>query len=115
MFFAPSALQLRSKICKKTLPFRSKIKQKNCQHLDPIFDGSKETNVSLEKLKKLGKYLYEVPELPKLFKKTQKLLAYRKASLIPIAYGVKVKIKEKSVKVDAIIDSKIKFSLFKMT
>ena len=40
MFFAPSALQLRSKIDKKASPGRSKIKQKIGQHLDPIFDGS---------------------------------------------------------------------------
>ena len=36
MFFGPSAFQLRSKIGKKASPGRSKIKQKNGQHLDPI-------------------------------------------------------------------------------
>ena len=40
MIFGPSALQLRSKIDKKTFPDRSKMKQKFGQHLDPIFDAS---------------------------------------------------------------------------
>ena len=39
-FFGPSAVQLRSKIDKKTSPDRSKMKQKFGQHLDPIFDAS---------------------------------------------------------------------------
>ena len=38
MFFGVSALQLRSKIDKKTSPDRSKMKQKFGQHLDPFFD-----------------------------------------------------------------------------
>ena len=40
MFFGPSAVQLRSKIDKKTSPDRSKIKHKFGQHLDPISDAS---------------------------------------------------------------------------
>ncbi len=51
------------------------------RNFDPIFDGSTESNITSKKLKKLGKYLYEVPEESKLFKKTRKLLAYRKEML----------------------------------
>ena len=48
---------------------------------DPVFNGSTKTNVTTKQLNKLGKYLYEIPEASKLFKKTRKLLAGRKAML----------------------------------
>ncbi len=42
------------------------------------FEGSSKTNVVKGRLKELAKYLYDVPEADKLFKKTRKLLADRK-------------------------------------
>ena len=42
------------------------------------FKGSKTTNIDKKKLKELAKYLYDVPQSDKLFKKTRKLLADRK-------------------------------------
>ena len=44
----------------------------------PDFKGSNATNVSGDKLKELAKYLYDIPEAEKLFKKTRKLLDNRK-------------------------------------
>ena len=45
---------------------------------NPIFHSSTDSNVKVNKLKKLGRYLYEIPETAKLFKKTRKLLLDRK-------------------------------------
>ena len=42
------------------------------------FNGSNATNLGKKKLKELAKYLYDVPQADKLFKKTRKLLADRK-------------------------------------
>ncbi|MAW21124.1 MAG: 2-oxoglutarate dehydrogenase E1 component [Flavobacteriales bacterium] len=42
------------------------------------FKGSDATNIKAEKLRDLAKYLYNVPEFNKLFKKTRKLLTDRK-------------------------------------
>ena len=42
------------------------------------FKGSNATNIGKNKLKELAKYLYDVPQADKLFKKTRKLLADRK-------------------------------------
>jgi len=44
----------------------------------PDFKGSNATNIASDKLKELAKYLYNIPEAEKLFKKTRKLLADRK-------------------------------------
>jgi len=44
----------------------------------PDFKGSNVTNLAKDKLKELAKYLYDVPQADKLFKKTRKLLADRK-------------------------------------
>ena len=44
----------------------------------PDFKGSNVTNVAKDKLKELAKYLYDIPQADKLFKKTRKLLADRK-------------------------------------
>ena len=44
----------------------------------PDFKGSNATNIGKKKLKELAKYLYDVPQADKLFKKTRKLLADRK-------------------------------------
>jgi len=44
----------------------------------PEFKGSNATNIGQDKLKELAKYLYDVPEADKLFKKTRKLLSDRK-------------------------------------
>ncbi len=44
----------------------------------PDFKGSNATNIGQEKLKELAKYLYDIPEEDKLFKKTRKLLSDRK-------------------------------------
>ncbi len=44
----------------------------------PDFKGSNTTNIGQEKLKELAKYLYDIPQADKLFKKTRKLLADRK-------------------------------------
>jgi 2-oxoglutarate dehydrogenase E1 component len=44
----------------------------------PDFKGSNATNIGQEKLNKLAKHLYDVPQADKLFKKTRKLLADRK-------------------------------------
>ena len=44
----------------------------------PEFKGSNATNISQDKLKELAKYLYDVPQADKLFKKTRKLLSDRK-------------------------------------
>ncbi len=48
------------------------------RNFNPVFEGSTKTNLSVKKLNRLAKYLYEVPEEDKLFKKTRKLLADRK-------------------------------------
>ena len=48
------------------------------RNFEESFDGSTQTNVGQDKLKELAKYLYNVPEADKLFKKTRKLLADRK-------------------------------------
>ena len=45
---------------------------------DADFAGSSLTNINQKKLKKLSKYLYDIPESEKLFKKTRKLLSDRK-------------------------------------
>jgi len=42
------------------------------------FKGSNATNIGKKKLKELAKYLYDVPQEDKLFKKTRRLLADRK-------------------------------------
>ena len=42
------------------------------------FDGFDAANVNSKKLKELAKFLYDVPEEFKLFKKTRKLLSDRK-------------------------------------
>ena len=42
------------------------------------FKGSNATNIGKKKLKELAKYLYDIPQADKLFKKTRKLLADRK-------------------------------------
>jgi len=42
------------------------------------FKGSNATNIGKKKLKELAKYLYDVPQADKLFKKTRKLLSDRK-------------------------------------
>ena len=44
----------------------------------PDFKGSNATNIGQDKLKELAKYLYDVPQADKLFKKTRKLLSDRK-------------------------------------
>ena len=44
----------------------------------PEFKGSNATNIAQDKLKELAKYLYDIPEADKLFKKTRKLLSDRK-------------------------------------
>ena len=44
----------------------------------PEFKGSNATNIGQDKLKELAKYLYDIPEADKLFKKTRKLLSDRK-------------------------------------
>ncbi|CAI8328910.1 MAG: Multifunctional 2-oxoglutarate metabolism enzyme [Cryomorphaceae bacterium] len=44
----------------------------------PDFHSSNATNIGQKKLKELAKYLYDVPQADKLFKKTRKLLADRK-------------------------------------
>jgi len=44
----------------------------------PEFKGSNATNIGQDKLKELAKYLYDVPQADKLFKKTRKLLSDRK-------------------------------------
>ena len=44
----------------------------------PDFKGSNSTNIDQDKLKELAKYLYDIPEADKLFKKTRKLLSDRK-------------------------------------
>ena len=41
------------------------------------FNGSNETNLSKDRLKSLAKFLYDVPDKEKLFKKTRKLLSER--------------------------------------
>jgi len=48
------------------------------RNFNPVFQGSTLTNVSEKRLKELAKYLYDVPEQNKLFKKTRKLLGERK-------------------------------------
>ena len=45
---------------------------------DPDFIASSSTNIGQKKLKELAKYLYDIPEAEKLFKKTRKLLDARK-------------------------------------
>ena len=45
---------------------------------EPDLNGSNATNIGRKKLRDLAKYLYEVPESDKLFKKTRKLLSDRK-------------------------------------
>ena len=45
---------------------------------EPDLKGSNATNIGKNKLKELAKYLYDVPQADKLFKKTRKLLSDRK-------------------------------------
>ncbi len=45
---------------------------------DSDFSASSSTNIGQKKLKELAKYLYDIPEAEKLFKKTRKLLENRK-------------------------------------
>ena len=52
----------------------SKIKR----NIDPVFQSSSKTNVGDKRLKELARYLYELPDTARLFKKTKKLLAERK-------------------------------------
>jgi len=48
------------------------------RNFNPIFHHSTDKNIKVEKLKELGRYLYDIPEKPKLFKKTRRLLLDRK-------------------------------------
>ncbi len=48
------------------------------RNFDPVFEGSSETNISQKKLKRIAKYLYDLPHSDKLFKKTRKLLDDRR-------------------------------------
>ena len=48
------------------------------RNFEPAYNGSKKTNIELEKIKILARYLYEIPEKYKLFKKTRRLLSERR-------------------------------------
>ena len=48
------------------------------RNFEENFEGSTETNISQKKLKDLAKYLYDIPNADKLFKKTRRLLSDRR-------------------------------------
>ena len=48
------------------------------RNFEENFEGSTETNIAQKKLKDLAKYLYDVPQADKLFKKTRRLLSDRR-------------------------------------
>ena len=62
----------------KITPFLKEEWQDIQRNFEEYFEGSNTTNIDLNKLKDLAKYLYDVPHQDKLFKKTRKLLSDRK-------------------------------------
>ncbi|MAO71415.1 MAG: 2-oxoglutarate dehydrogenase E1 component [Flavobacteriales bacterium] len=62
----------------KITPFLKEEWQEIKRNLEEYFEGSTATNISKKKLKDLAKYLYDIPQADKLFKKTRKLLSDRK-------------------------------------
>lgn len=62
----------------KITPFLKEEWQDIKRNFEECFEGSTVTNVRKKKIKDLAKYLYDVPQSDKLFKKTRKLLSDRK-------------------------------------
>ena len=62
----------------KITPFLKEEWQDIKRNFEEYFEGSTTTNIGKKKIKELAKYLYDVPQVDKLFKKTKKLLSDRK-------------------------------------
>ncbi len=62
----------------KITPFLNEEWEKIERNFKEEFEGSNKTNINLKRLKELSKFLYNVPQSDKLFKKTRKLLSDRK-------------------------------------
>ena len=62
----------------KITPFLKEEWQDIKRNIEECFEGSTATNIGKKKIKDLAKYLYDVPQADKLFKKTRKLLSDRK-------------------------------------
>ena len=62
----------------KITPFLKEEWKELKRNFEENFEGSDTTNVTQKKLKELAKFLYDVPQSDKLFKKTRKLLSDRK-------------------------------------
>ena len=62
----------------KITPFLKEEWQDIKRNFEECFEGSTTTNIGKKKIKDLAKYLYDVPQVDKLFKKTKKLLSDRK-------------------------------------
>ena len=62
----------------KITPFLKEEWQDVKRNFEECFEGSTTTNIGKKKIKDLAKYLYDVPQVDKLFKKTKKLLSDRK-------------------------------------
>ena len=62
----------------KITPFLKEEWKELKRNFEEKFEGSDTTNVTQKKLKELAKFLYDLPQSDKLFKKTRKLLSDRK-------------------------------------
>ena len=62
----------------KITPFLKEEWKDINRNFEENFEGSTETNIAQKKLKDLAKYLYDVPQSDKLFKKTRRLLSDRR-------------------------------------
>ena len=62
----------------KITPFLKEEWRDINRNFEENFEGSTETNIAQKKLKDLAKYLYDVPQADKLFKKTRRLLSDRR-------------------------------------
>lgn len=62
----------------KITPFLKEEWKDIKRNFETCFERSTATNISKKKLKDLAKYLYDVPQADKLFKKTRRLLSDRK-------------------------------------
>ena len=62
----------------KITPFLKEEWKDINRNFEENFEGSTETNIAQKKLKDLAKYLYDVPQADKLFKKTRRLLSDRR-------------------------------------
>ena len=62
----------------KITPFLKEEWEKITRNSEEDFEGSNKTNINRKRLKELSRFLYNIPQSDKLFKKTRKLLSDRK-------------------------------------